>query len=92
MKRRDPSDEIHIRGQVYSIKKIQKLYEKDISKPPRMAEGLDLVWFCPSCNEFHNIDPFSGIKDKFCSHCGQRIKWPRRSRKDITKPVVKKGE
>ena len=85
--KKDILDQVMIRGKAYSIKKIEKLYEKDTAKAPRMAEGLDLVWFCPECNEFHNIDPFSGIKDKYCSCCGQKIKWPRRKRKDITKPV-----
>ncbi len=92
MTRKDPYDIVHIRGKEYSIKKIEKLYEKDTAKPPKMMEGINLVWFCPSCNEFHNIDVFSGIKDKYCAHCGQRIKWPRAKKKEVTKPVVKKGD
>ena len=54
MTKKDPYDIVHIRGKEYSIKKIEKLYEKDTPKAPKMMEGLNLVWFCPSCNEFHS--------------------------------------
>lgn len=90
MSRRDPFDEIRIFGKVYSIKKIQKLYEKDKGIPPKMiAGGITNIWICPKCNEIHQI--YDVKNDTFCSKCGQRIKWPRRKLKDITKQV-KKGE
>lgn len=83
MKRPDPSDNIHIRGQVYSIKKIQKLYQKDIPMYPRIVESMNSIWFCPSCNEFHQLDVYASLKDKYCSYCGQKIKWPRKKKKNI---------
>lgn len=92
MKKQDPYDVIRIRGKEYSIKKIEKLYQKDTALYPKINDGMDLIWFCPSCNQFHDLDAYASINNKYCSYCGQRIKWPRNKRTNIVKPVVKKGD
>lgn len=82
MKRRDPMDEIWIRGELYSIKRIQKLTTKDVAMSPKTPDdGYLGVWICPKCNEFHQMDYV--VRDRYCSKCGQKIKWPRRRRKDV---------
>ena len=72
MKRRDPFDEIHISGQVYSIKKIKKLYELNNAVYPNMLDTAENMWICPKCGEFHRVYQ---IRDRYCSKCGQKIKW-----------------
>lgn len=75
MNRRNALDEIHIRGQVYSIKKIQRLYARDEGMVPVQFSLLEPGFECPECKRFNEM---KGDKPKFCKYCGQRLKWPRK--------------
>ena len=80
MSRRDVLDEIWIRGQLYSIKKIQKWAQKDNGLEPKTSTVVPGPGFeCPECKRFNEI---IGDKPKFCKYCGQRLKWPRKKRKE----------
>lgn len=80
MARHSVLDDIFIRGQVYSIRKIQKLHQRDTGIEPIQFSIVDNGFSCPSCGRFNDM---SGDKPKFCKWCGQRLKWPRRKLKDV---------
>ena len=46
--------------------------EKQIPKEPNEVYGKDVIdWTCGRCGRFHRND----CKLKYCSECGQAIKW-----------------
>lgn len=78
MPRHSVLDDIWIRGQVYSIKKIQKLYDRDKAIEPIMFSMINEGFQCPACGDLIEI---GYPRQKFCAYCGQRLKWPRKNSK-----------
>lgn len=72
MPRHSVLDDIWIRGQKFSIKKIQKLYYRDTPMVPTQFSIIDHGFECPECKRFNDI---YGDKPKYCRWCGQKIKW-----------------
>ena len=77
MPRHSVLDDVWIRGQLYSIKKIQKLYYRDTGMAVKQFSMFEPGFECPECGRFNDI---KGDKPKFCKHCGQRLKWPRKNK------------
>lgn len=63
----EAQDEYHCLG--YSRSLLQELVEKATPKLPKRNFGKGVNYKCPVC------ESSIGTKNKYCKHCGQRIKW-----------------
>lgn len=52
---------------------IKKALEKQIPKKPTQVDKWGEFFQCPRCNGF--VTDYFGCKMKYCSRCGQALKW-----------------